>query len=119
MAADAEVLGEADGGTDDDTAAEGDGDAVGDGATEDADGDGDAEGDGEGDADGDGDVLDGGDPAAADADPTTRWPAGICAEPVVTSVRDPTDGGASAGTGAAGPFIPLGTTVARVADAGT
>ena len=44
---------------------------------------------------------------------------GIDAEPVVTSAREPTAGGASAGTGAACPLICPGATLARVADAGT
>lgn len=101
---------EADGDTEEDGDVGSDGDA---GA------DGDAEGDAEGDVEGDGDAVGGGDPVAADAEPATRWPAGICAEPVVTSVRDPTEGGASAGAGAACPLIPPGATVARVAEAGT
>ena len=128
VAADAEAPGE-NAGVGEDPVAEGDGDTEGEGAVEEdvpggeeepeEEGDGEDEGDGEGEAEEDGDTVGCGDPAAADAEPTTRWPAGICAEPVVTSVRDPTEGGASAGSGAACPLIPPGATVARVAEAGT
>ena len=97
-----------------DTEAEGDGEAERDGETE-VEGDGEAEGE----ADGDGDALGGEDPAAADTEPTTRWPAGICAEPVVTSGRDPTGGGARAGTGAGCPLMLPAATLVCVADAGT
>ncbi len=55
---------------------------------------------GEGEAEGDGDAAGGCDPASPDAEPATRWPAGMSAEPVVTRVLEPTGGGARAGTGA-------------------
>jgi hypothetical protein len=116
VAADGDSPGEGDGGAEDPAAGVA-GDADGDGAAREADGD--AEGDADGEAEADGDAEGCEDPVAADADPTTRWPAGICAEPVVTSARDPTGGGASAGTGAACPLIPPGAAVARVAEAGT
>jgi hypothetical protein len=63
-------------------------------AVSDADVLGDGDGLGEGDAEGDGDAPGCADPAAPDAEPVTTWPTGICAEPVVTSVREPTGGGA-------------------------
>ena len=68
----------------------------------DADGLGDEDGDGLGEADdeGDGEALGCGDPVSGEAEPATSCPAGISAEPVVTSVREPTGGGARAGTGA-------------------
>jgi|SRR5580658_320768 hypothetical protein len=105
VAADADAPGEGDSGAEDDVEVDGDGE-----------GDGDEEAEGE--AEGEGDALGCGDPATADAAPTTRWPGAICAEPVVTNVREPTEGGARAGTGAACPLIP-GARLARVADAGT
>ncbi|HEY6313547.1 MAG TPA: hypothetical protein VIY52_22465 [Streptosporangiaceae bacterium] len=103
-----------------DAAVLGDGDADpgaggDDGADADPEGDGDEEPGG--DAEEDGEAPGCGDPAAPDADPATRWPAAICAEPVVTSVRVPTRAGARAGTGAACPLMPPAP--ARVADAGT
>jgi len=85
----------------------------------DADGLGDGDGLGEGDAEGDGDALGCGDPAAPEAEPATTWPAAIGAEPVVTSVREPTGGGARAGTGAGCPLRRPATATARVADGGT
>jgi hypothetical protein len=85
----------------------------------DADGLGDGDGLGEGDGEGDGEALGGGDPASPDAEPATRCPAGMSAEPVVTSVREPTGGGAWAGTGAWCPLRWPATAPARVADAGT
>ena len=97
---DADVLGDADG--------LGGGDGLGDG-----------DGLGEGEAEGDGDAAGGCDPASPDAEPATRCPAGMSAEPVVTSVREPTGGGARAGTGAWCPLRCPATAPARVADAGT
>ncbi len=86
-------------------------------------GDGEADGEtgelGEEDAEGDGDAPGCGDPAAPAPVPATRCPGAIGAEPVVTSVRAPTAGGASAGTGAWWPFSPPATAPACVADAGT
>ena len=81
------------------------------------DGDGLGEGDPEGDGEGDGDALGGADPASPDAEPATRCPAGMSAEPVVTRVREPTGGGAWAGTGAWCPLRCPATAPARVADA--
>jgi hypothetical protein len=75
--------------------------------------------DAEGDAEADGDALGCEELAAPEADPATRWPGAICAEPVVTSVREPTEGGASAGTGAGWPLMPPAAALARVADADT
>jgi len=86
-------------------------------AVSDALGDADALGDGEGL--GDGDALGCGDAAALEAEPATTWPAAIAAEPVVTSVREPTGGDTGAGTGAACPVRRPAIAPARVADAGT
>jgi hypothetical protein len=101
----------------------GDGETAGPGEAAGAEDDGDAEADGdeEGDAEaeGDGDALGCGDPAAPEADPATRWPGAICAEPVVTSVREPTEGRASAGAGAGCPLMPPAAALARVAEADT
>ena len=88
-----------------------DGEADGDGLGEEDDG---ADGDGEGD----GEALGGEDPVSGEAEPATRWPAGMSAEPVVTSVREPTGGGTWAGTGARCPLSPPGAAPARVAEAG-
>jgi len=88
----------------------------GDGAT---DGDGDTDGDADGDAEDDGDAPGCEDPASPAAEPATRWPGAIGAEPVVTSVREPTGGGACAGTGAWCPLRCPATVPARVAAAGT
>jgi len=74
---------------------------------------------GEDDGLGEGDALGCGDPAAPEVVPVTRCPAGICAEPVVTSVREPTGGGGTAGTGARCPLTGPATAPARVAEAGT
>jgi hypothetical protein len=112
LMADAGAPGEGDGGAE----AEADGDAEPEGGA-DAEGDGDAEEDGE--AEGDGDALGCEDPAPVEAEPTTRWPAAICAEPVVTRTREPTEGGARSGAGARCPFMLPGATFARVADADT
>jgi hypothetical protein len=102
-----------------------DADVLGDGETDGgADGEGEA-GDGEagevGDADGEGDGDGPGcwDPGPPEPVPATRCPAGMRAEPVVTSVRAPTGGGAGAGTGGRWPFSCPGTAPARVAEAGT
>ena len=97
-----------------------DADELGEGVAE-AEGDGEAEGvgevDGDGDAEGDGDALGCADPP--EADPATSCPAAICAEPVITSVREPTGGGAGAGTGAGCPPTAPRVRWARVAEAGT
>src|SRR5690349_2422992 len=91
-------------------------------------GDGDGDGLGEEDADGlgeeDGEALgwDGlgwEEPVLSEAEPATRWPGGMSAEPVVTRVREPTGGGARAGTGAWCPLRCPATAPARVAEAGT
>ena len=63
-------------------------------------GEGDAGGLGEEDGEGDGEALGCEDPVSGEAEPATKWPAGISAEPVVTRVREPTGGGARAGAGA-------------------
>jgi hypothetical protein len=95
-----------------------DADAPGEGDAE-ADGDGKDDGEDEGDAeaDGDGDALGCAEPPEACT--RTRWPAAIGAEPVITSVRDPTGGGAEARTGAGCPLAAPRVRRARVADAGT
>src|SRR5690349_14147963 len=94
--------------------ADGDADGLGDG-----DGDGDGDGEGDGDAAGEGGVPGWEDPVSPEAEPATRWPAGMSAEPVVTRVREPTGGGARAGTGARCPLRCPATAPARVAEAGT
>jgi hypothetical protein len=101
-------------GDDADGLGDGDEEAVGDGETE---GDGEAEGVDEADAEGDGDALGGAE--LPEACPTTSWPAAIDAEPVSTSVREPTAGGAGAGTGAGCPLRAPRVRRARVAEAGT
>jgi hypothetical protein len=78
-----------------------------------------ADGLGEGDAGADGDELGWEEPVLSEAEPATSWPAGMSAEPVVTSVREPIGGGAKAGTGALRPLRCPATVPARVADAGT
>jgi hypothetical protein len=87
----------------------------------DADGLGEEDGDGLGDGDAgeDSDALGCEDPGSPEAEPATRWPAGMSAEPVVTRVREPIGGGARAGTGAGCPLRCPATATARVADAGT
>jgi len=84
-----------------------------------AEGEGDGDGLGDEDGEGDGEALGCEDPASPEAVPATVCPAGICAEPVVTSVREPTGGGARAGTGAWCPLRWPATAPARVAEAGT
>ena len=98
--------------------ADGDADGLGD---DDGDELGDEDGDGLGEADGEGDgeALGCEDPVPGEAEPATSCPAGISAEPVVTSVREPTGGGAGAGTGAWCPLRWPATVSARVAEAGT
>jgi hypothetical protein len=99
-------------GNEPDRLGEGDADADGDGEDK-----GVAEDEGGAEADGDGEALGCADPA--EADPVTSCPGAICAEPVITSVREPTGDGASAGTGAACPLMLPGARLARVAEAGT
>jgi hypothetical protein len=72
---------------------------------------------GEGDAEGD--TLGCGDAPALDAERATTWPAAMAAEPVVTSVREPTGGGTGTGAGAACPLRRPATARALVADGGT
>jgi hypothetical protein len=60
--------------------------------------DGEAESESEGE--GDGDALGGAEPASLDSWPVTACPGAIVAVPVVTSVREPTVGGARSGAGA-------------------
>ena len=93
-----------------DAAAEGDGEADGVGAegVEEVEG---------ADGDRDGDALGCAEPP--EACPRTRWPAAIGAEPVITSVREPTGGGAGARTGAACPLTAPRVRWARVAEADT
>lgn len=91
-----------------DAAVEGDGEA--DGVTE-------AEGVEEAEGDGDGDALGCAEPP--EACPGTNWPAAIGAEPVMTSVREPTGDGAGARTGAGCPLTAPRVRWARVAEAGT
>jgi hypothetical protein len=94
--------------------------ADGDGLGEDGpDGDAGADGEAESDGEADGDALGDADPASLGPWPVTVWPGAIVAGPVVTSVREPTAGGARSGAGA---WCPLGcpvTVPACVAEAGT
>ena len=98
------------------------GDELGRGDAE-AEGDGEAEGveEGEGveeaDGDGEGDALGCAEPP--EACPGTSWPAAIGAEPVITSAREPTGGGAGARTGAGCPLTAPRVRWACVAEAGT
>jgi hypothetical protein len=97
-----------------------DGDGLGEGAPDgDAGADGVAEPESEGEGEADGDVLEGEDPASLDSWPVTVCPGAIVAEPVVTTVRDPTGGGARAGAGAWCPFVGPAPGPACVAEAGT
>jgi hypothetical protein len=93
-----------------------DGDGLGEG---DAGADGESEGDGEAESEGDGDALGGVDPASPGPVPVTVWPGAIVAVPVVTSVREPTGGGARSGVGAWCPSRGPATVLACVAEAGT